>query len=324
MFLAQAKQALIIISERIGDAIFCTPAIRFLKQQYPNLKITILALSVGSGEVFWHNPDIEKLVVTPSIKEFLKLSENCDVLIDLHASKKTFGYLEHWRKTAYISPRAGKPHQSRVALEFIHSLTGGDLKDFNSQYRLFPQAESIEAAKKLLTTKEFPFSEKLIYIGCHMGCYKVAQRLRIGLFRRNKLSHKSWPSEYFAQLQKMLYEKYPNVRLVLTGSKSEAKLLKRLHTDLPNLIPLFGKTSILLLAALMPLFKVFLTGDTGPLHVAASTHVPIVALFFSPNMDQTGPYPLCSQHHVLYNGDAFAITPQMVFAELEKYINGNI
>lgn len=327
MFLKNAKEILILISERIGDAIFCTPAIAFLKEQLPEAQLTILALSKASATVYTSNPAVAEVLTVPSLKEFKKRCDSYHVLIDMHNSRRTLAYLPYWKKAAYISPRGGTIHQSTMALTFIQSLAGGILEDFDASYRLYPQAEDQAAINHYLKQAGVKVNSHVcesnhILIGFHMGCYQTASRLK-QFWRKHQISPKDWPPKYFAMLQKMIYENYPQVKIVLTGVPSEAKLVKYLHQEIPNVINFIGKTSVLEMAALMSHFRVFLTGDTGPLHVAVSTRVPVIALFSVTDPTITGPKPLKPHHHVIYKRHLTEISPQEVF-EIIKSILGKL
>ena len=320
MKLENAKEILILMSERIGDAIFCTPAVAFLKQQLPQARLTILALSKATANVFAHNPAVADVWISPSLKTFRAKKDQYEVLIDLHNSEKTLAYLPAWKKTAHISPRGERQlHQSEVALDFIQGLVGGALENFKRGYQLFPQAVEDQKIKALLMAQGIDVRSAPLLIGCHMGCYKTAARLR-QFWRKHQASRKDWPPAYFAAVQKKLYEKYPHAKLVLTGVPSEMKLIRFLHRDVPNVVNLIGQTSVLEMAALMPYLRVFLTGDTGPLHVAVSTEVPIVALFGETFPELTGPWPLKPQHHIFHKNPTSLIQPEEVFEQLEKYL----
>ncbi len=98
-----------------------------------------------------------------------------------------------------------------------------------------------------------------------------------------------WGVERFAELANLLIgEGYAPV---LTGGsddrEGEKAILEAVGRPLPSLV---GKCNLLELAAVMTHFDVLVTGDTGPMHVAVSAGLPIVALFGPANPVRTGPY----------------------------------
>jgi ADP-heptose:LPS heptosyltransferase len=52
---------LILASSSTGNNIFCTPAIRFLREHFPQSVIGVVALNKLSAEVFSGNDDIDHL-----------------------------------------------------------------------------------------------------------------------------------------------------------------------------------------------------------------------------------------------------------------------
>ena len=92
-----------------------------------------------------------------------------------------------------------------------------------------------------------------------------------------------------------------NIRVVLTGQREDLKFanqIMRLTKSKP--ITAVGKTDIMELASLIKHFKVYLTPDSAPMHIAASVGVPFVALF-GPT-DPLRHLPPSKDYIVLYKG----------------------
>ena len=68
-------------------------------------------------------------------------------------------------------------------------------------------------------------------------------------------------------------------RVVLVGSKDDVPLCDRISRQVPGCVNGAGKTSIGVLAAILNRFDLFLSNDTGPLHIARRQGVPTVGLF---------------------------------------------
>jgi ADP-heptose:LPS heptosyltransferase len=136
------------------------------------------------------------------------------------------------------------------------------------------------------------------------------------------LTHpKAWPVESFRALEAELHLAMPRLRLVLTGSTGERVLGRRLLDTAPHTIDLIGKTSVLELAALLGRLRLFVTADTGPLHVACAVGIPIVALFGGTPVSRFGPWPPRGDRIVVELDPVAAIpVPQVrdaVLAQLE-------
>jgi ADP-heptose:LPS heptosyltransferase len=90
---------------------------------------------------------------------------------------------------------------------------------------------------------------------------------------------KSWPPGSIVELCDRLAKEL-NTRVVLTGSVEDVSLANSIARQAKSKpIIAAGKTSVMELAALMKRFKVYLTPDSAPLHIAAAVGTPSVALF---------------------------------------------
>lgn len=111
---------------------------------------------------------------------------------------------------------------------------------------------------------------------------------------------KRWPLEHFALLAERLTAEGLNV--VLTGGPGDrasgAKILQNFHrlreksdaVPRGRLIDLTGETTLRELAALIRSARIFISGDTGPLHIAAALQTPLVAVYGPTRPGRTGPY----------------------------------
>ena len=91
---------------------------------------------------------------------------------------------------------------------------------------------------------------------------------------------RKWPLENFVELGKILLED-PDVTLVLTGSIVEknacASLSKKINPK--RTINFAGETSFKELITLYSISNLLITNDSGPVHFASTTSIPILALF---------------------------------------------
>lgn len=98
---------------------------------------------------------------------------------------------------------------------------------------------------------------------------------------------KCWLPDRFREVTKRFPESY----FLYFGDESGKELVSKICEGLPaNVINLAGKTTIRELLALLTCCNVFLTNDSGPMHLAAALKIPLLALFGSTNEVATGPY----------------------------------
>jgi ADP-heptose:LPS heptosyltransferase len=99
-----------------------------------------------------------------------------------------------------------------------------------------------------------------------------------------------WPTESFAEVARSIAA--DGHRPVLIGGGGDAELAVEVASRVgPAAIDACGKTDVGGLGALLRRARLLITGDTGPMHMAAAVATPIVGLFFGPALPQdTGPY----------------------------------
>lgn len=91
---------------------------------------------------------------------------------------------------------------------------------------------------------------------------------------------KQWDPDRFADVARRL-AMGRNASIVLTGSGADRDLVGRVIQALPagTAVDASRDESLLTLAALLAESDILITGDTGPMHVAAAVGTPIVAVF---------------------------------------------
>lgn len=100
-------------------------------------------------------------------------------------------------------------------------------------------------------------------------------------------SAKMWPPERFAALIDRLA---PHATVALFGAQSETGMAERiagLARSRP--VSLVGRTDIPTLAATLKRLRVYVTNDTGPMHLAAAMGTPVVAIFGPTDPGETAP-----------------------------------
>ena len=99
---------------------------------------------------------------------------------------------------------------------------------------------------------------------------------------------KKWPADYYADLAaKVLAD---GCAVVLAGGADDAVLGREIQRQIPGVTDLTGQTSLRELGALIRHCAVYISGDTGPLFIAAAFKKPLVALYGPTRPERTGPY----------------------------------
>jgi ADP-heptose:LPS heptosyltransferase len=91
---------------------------------------------------------------------------------------------------------------------------------------------------------------------------------------------KQWPPERFADVARRVIDTTGGT-IVLSGSADDRALVLGVKTMLPtrHVVDVADDRDLLTLAAILERLDLFITGDTGPMHLAAAVGTPIVAVF---------------------------------------------
>jgi len=282
----KTQNILVIKMSAIGDVILAIPSLRAIRQAHPNARIKVL-VGVQSREALDNCPYIDELIVCDfksKHKGFLGLwhlgavlRRSCfDIVIDLQNSKKShilaglslaavrYGYDNG--KFSFILNKKIKddaPFLDPLEHQF-RTLKLAGVKPSDKRLELWPSASDEEAAQKFLADNWVKPAQELVGINIRASARWVT---------------KNWPASYIAELCDRLAKEL-NVRVVLTGAKEDedfAGYIASLTKSKP--INSVGKTTVMELASLIKRFKVYLTPDSAPMHIATSMGINLIALF---------------------------------------------
>ena len=102
----------------------------------------------------------------------------------------------------------------------------------------------------------------------------------VGLHASGGREIKQWSPERFGEVAARLARER-GATIVLTGSPADRALVDPARRTLApaSVIDLCGSLDLLTLAAVLERLDVYVTGDTGPMHLAAAVGTPVVAVF---------------------------------------------
>lgn len=291
---AKPSRFLIVSTTGIGDTLWGTPAIRAIKETYPDCSISVLTTSLGA-ELLKGNPWIDRVFVFKrGLRVFLLwkllkklMRERPDIAFIFHASDRIIWPLVFFTGTPQIMGIIGQ----NKGLDFILTKTikqeaihGAELRlrlvreagvsfDNTLKPTLYLSEEERRQAFDLLKNIT-GFDRSTLIIGLHPGAQKP---------------YKCWPAERFVETGKRLV-KDTDCRIVVTGSKAERGLCEYIASRIDGAVSIAGKTSLRETAAIIERMSLFITNDTGPMHMAFALGIPTVALFCPTDPELCGPY----------------------------------
>jgi heptosyltransferase-2 len=254
-----------------------TPLFRALKEKYPDLFIGVLAHR-RVIDVFTSNPFIGSVISFDTKNTYPKLSmiakikaEGFDTALLLKASFTKSLLCKLSKIEKIIGPASKK-------LTFINKtmkpLSRSEHKMDN--YLGFLEHLGIVPKKKI---PEFFLDEKEKSEALATLERVPKKRLTVLLHPKANWELKMWPAGNFSRLSDMLIEGL-DARVIITGSQDDLEIASRIR-EVSRLKPwvLAGATSLGQMAWLIKESDLFISADTGIMHLAASLKVPLIALF---------------------------------------------
>lgn len=278
----------------LGDAVMATGVLEDVRNKYPQAKITALSLP-SVATLLAQNPYVQEFLTFSRTKKSIqevrkKLKEkNFDLGILLTGSFSS----AWWFYQAKIPVRLGYKMHARSLLLHpgVRSPKNYEKQHLVTTYKelLKPLGISLtESAPQLfLTTQEEIDAEKFLE-----GENIYPENILIGINPGAAYgSAKCWPEERFCELsQKLLSD--PRVHLLYFGDTSSKSIVDSICSKLSHkrVTNLAAKTTLRELMALIFKCSLFITNDSGPMHIASALNTPLVAIFGSTNEIKTGPY----------------------------------
>ena len=108
---------------------------------------------------------------------------------------------------------------------------------------------------------------------------------------------KRWPARHFARIAGMAQRKFDAAIVLIGGNDCRTEGAEIARACSGPVLDLTGRTSLRELAALSEAVDVVLSGDSGPMHLAAAMGTPVVSLFTCTNVTRHAPFG--QEHRVL-------------------------
>lgn len=304
MSINSPKNIIIRMPNWLGDAVMATPILQDLKIFWPQSSLQVLCHE-GIHNLLQHNPYIDDFLVFSREKKrkseekrrvlslIRERSFDLGILVTRSFSsawwffrsgvRSRIGFQDHFRSpllTTGLAVPANEESEHQV-ITYKRLLEPLGIAQSLSVPELFVQKEELKAAKELL--RQCGISDEHNVIGINPGA-------AFG-------SAKCWPEDRFIALTKAL-EKDPKNRVIYFADPSGKPLVDAICQKCSsNTVNLAAKTNLRTLIALISLSKVFVSNDSGPMHVAAALKTPLVAIFGSTNDVKTGPYGTATVIH---------------------------
>ena len=294
------NKILIINLMYIGDLLFTTPLLRTVRATFPMAHIAML-VDEKNTTLIEHNPHISELIAIDKkgyhnkLPNYLRLiadmrKRKFDLVINLHANerasaiaafsgvKQIVGFSAKGFGTFFdcLVKERTDIHQVDAYLEVLKSL---NITHFDNQGLEIWVDEATQQRADVMWEQTYPPTPRASKV--------------IGFNTGGSWPTKRWTKIGFAGLADKLLDKGYGVAFFGGPMDKDdvqeiIALMKQKHHEQLGIFT--GKTTLLEMTALVKKCGGFVTGDSGPMHIAASQHVPIVAIFGPSDSIRYAPY----------------------------------
>ena len=283
------KRILIVKLSSIGDVVHALPALSALRKRFPESYIAWVVKKKAADIIIGH-PYLDEVIIYEGIRKTAKKlrSLKFDLAIDLQGLFRS-GLLTFLSraKTRLGFSRANSRELSHLFL--TQRVTPGE----EDRHVIDKNLSLLRPLRIEVREKEFiiPVSnENKEYIANFLREEGVTSNdLLITLNPGASWPSKLWPEERWAELADRLIEKLKAKIIFLWGPRKKDfvdNIVKRMKNG-----PIIScKTSLKELTALIAECRLFVGGETGPLHIACALNIPTVALIGPTDPTRNGPY----------------------------------
>lgn len=285
------KKILFIQLSALGDTILAIPTIRAFRQSYPDTELSFLATPTN----------LSYLDGCPYIDHRIQFSNPSLKLIQM-LRREQFDYvvdLEHWSRFSMLIAYAtgasrligfSAAHQYRHYIftdvvphipgkhEVLNFLSIADELGCNTEdtnLEVWIGDEESEWCRNMLAQEPVDLERPLVVLHPEAG--------------RRSEPRRRWPLENYIALADALSVRY-GAQIVLTGAPDELPVSQWIAKRTAcKMICLTGKTDVNQLAALFTLSDLVISGNCGPMHLAAAAGTPVIAIHGPTNSVQWGP-----------------------------------
>jgi heptosyltransferase-2 len=295
---SEIKTILIRATNWVGDGVMTLPALEAVRECFPKSTLVVLARP-WVVPLFENHPMIDKVMslgkssgylrnaaaILKTVLQIRKGSFDLAILFQnafeaaliayLGGVKHRVGYDTDHRRFLLSHPVVRDKdkihkHQVEYYLSLVRTM-GCDTKVKNPQ--LFASGDHREKMCSLLSEKGVGRSDFVLGLGPG-AVYGPAKR---------------WPAERFAAIGDMAVERW-GARIIILGSNKEKDICTRVSGTMNQpCIDLCGRVSLGEAVALVGRCNLFLSNDSGLMHIASALNIPLVAIFGSTDPFATGP-----------------------------------
>lgn len=275
------RRILLTQLRRIGDVVLTTPAVRALREAYPQAHVAYLT-EAPADQVLRGNPHVDQVLVLPrrqgwaaELRFWWRLRrERYDLVLDFFGNPRS----------ALLTRITGAPRRIGLNLR-------GRRRFYTDAVSLPPGPRYAAEHKALLLAplgltvgsllpEVFPGAAEYAAADAQLAALGVGpDALLVGVCPVSRMPYKVWPAERFAAVADHLIEHH-GARVLFLWGPGEAEFIARVRARMHHAaLPDYPVPSLMAMAALLARCRLLVSNDNGPRHLAIAVGTPTVGIF---------------------------------------------
>ncbi len=299
----------------VGDGIMATPSIRAIRKAFPAARITILA-KPWVIPVYQFNPNIDTIMAYDAGGRHRGLVGLMRLGRDLHQRRFDLAILfQNAFEAAFLAAIAGIPHR----LGYTTDVRTAFLTERVYNWRRYRKGHLIDYYRGILQESGIPAESRRMALflrpeertQAERRCRRLGRKAGRPVIGINPGATygtaKRWLPDRYAEVCRRLVRATGGICIVF-GAPAEAALGERIANDAGGgVVNLCGKTNLRLAMALIEMCDLFITNDSGLMHVAAALSRPLVAIIGPTDILATG--PVSENHRIVRSHEVCRKSP---------------
>jgi len=297
MTIEHVRNILVIKWGALGDIIAGTPAIRAVREAFPEAHITLLSNRLMK-QIVPPGTLVDELLVYEenSIKGWKWLLDHWQLISKLRQRKFDVAINLRWcsDRTALLTFLSGARYRVSSGPREMMFLYNIRVPHPEGRYHEIHRNLDIVKALGIEAYNETPFvfrsTEDREFASQFFAQHSLQQGTTIGIHPGASKPIRAWMPERFTEIGRRLIEKR-HVKIVVTWGPGEEPLARQVADPLKPFAVLSPETKTIgQLAAVIECCGLYISNCSGPMNVAMAVQTPVVALLGSSDPTDWGPY----------------------------------
>jgi lipopolysaccharide heptosyltransferase II len=272
-------------TDRIGDVVLSTPVIKALRDNFPDAYIAMM-VSPYALDIVEDNPFLDEVIIYDKDKRHKNWFQSVGFAFGLRAKRFDLAVVLHPTNRAHITvflagirrrigfnrkcailltdrikhtKQEAEKHELEYSLDLVRYL---GIQPEDKKPAMFIKPQAIQWADRVLAQAGIKETDMLLALHPAASC-----------------PSKIWPAQRFAEAADELVKRYGFKVIVLAGPKDMNLAIQVIQNTRQPVLNLAGKTSVQQLAALLKRSRLFISNDSGPVHIACAVGTPVISIF---------------------------------------------